>query len=269
MNDEAGAIVLAFFSWARFLLLWPCMDNLEYIRQTASKVYVNSVQSSDGLKYHLTDNVVDIYKQRLNDGLIQIHPKAKARYYENDELKQMLAYWGIDIDKFWNLSVWAFDYVMTLNQQLEKSVKEEVAELVGALLNADEAELILKVKNGKQVKISSPKTLSLISSSLGMLYCGSDKSSLDFKQFGGDVELSETYQVRHFYEIMHLFMETTEKAGLPVTTQSVSKDFIIAKMVYILGLSGNAKYMSEPNFLRTATNKVDLNKYLVYSNIYL
>ena len=191
------------------------------------------------------------------------------------DISVTLRAYGLDISKFWYLCVFLKDYVIgetIKGARIEQdSHRESLEKLVSLLeqLKPDlfgcfyktigEAELTLRVGKGKKNKmvICNGHTLALIRD--GIQHVLDNYPCLDFSEVDFNDRLKTTrgniVRIALFYKYMLWFLDSCsiDKEVVKQSIFSTSKILLISRMVYILGLSKNKKFLGESSetYLRT------------------
>ncbi len=186
--------------------------------------------------------------------------------------------YSIDISKFWYLCVFLKDYVIgetiqgaRIEQDSHRESLEKFVNLVNQLhpnlfanfyKTTGEAELTLKVGKGKKNKIviSNGHTLALIRDGIRYVLDNYHSDYLDFSEVDFNDRLKTTrgdiVRIALFYKYLLWFLDhcaVDEEVVKESIYLSKSKILLISRMVYILGLSDNKKFLGETNesYLRT------------------
>lgn len=276
-------------------------DLLEYLIAICDEHHP-SIITDDGVNFDLErSESVGRFARRYLNNQINIHKSAIDEYLGDEELMSVLAYYGLDVTKFWYYSVWAKDYVENLTNQTVNSASEEFNEIISAIEQtdidqyntSDKAELKIKVtkKGSKPIIISTDNRWTISAIYYGMKLLNEHLENNEPFSIGTDfwyyifnndgrpisfnsLNLAETYNVKFFWDQMMLLLKDKKKvagqkkAVIAGDKVSVSKDFLISKMVYYLRLSKNKDYIYSPTFLRTTIKNVDVGKYDPVNNVY-
>lgn len=194
------------------------------------------------------------------------------------DISTTLRAYGIDISKFWYLCVFLKDYVIgetiqgaRIEQETHRERLKKFVDLVNQLhpdpfgnfyKTTGEAELTLRVGKGKKNKtvISNGHTLALIRDGINWVLENYHSDYIDFSEVNVNDRLKtsrgDTVRIALFYKYMLWFLDhcTIDKEFVKESIYlSTSKILLISKLVYILGLSDNKKFLGEDDetYLRT------------------
>lgn len=194
------------------------------------------------------------------------------------DISTTLRAYNIDISKFWYLCIFIKDYVMgetvqgaRIEQATHRERLQEFTKLVDQL-NPDlfggfykttgEAELTLTVGKGKKKKlvIKNGHTLALIRDGINWVLENYHSDYIDFSAVDVNDRLKTTrgdiVRIALFYKYMLWFLDhcTIDKEFVKQSpVLSKSKILLISRLVYILGLSDNKKFIGKGSetYLRT------------------
>lgn len=194
------------------------------------------------------------------------------------DISMTLKAYDLDYSKFWYLCIFLKDYVTgeTIEgARIEESTHRERLEKFVSLANqlnpnlfgnyyktSGEAELTLRVGKGKKNKlvINDGHTLTLIRNGIQYVLDNYHSDYIDFAEVDFNNRLKSTrgdiVRIALFYKYMLWFLnhcsinQEVVKGALSLST---SKILLISKLVYILGLSNNKKFLGESSetYLRT------------------
>ena len=194
------------------------------------------------------------------------------------DISTTLRAYGIDISKFWYLCVFLKDYVIgetiqgaRIEQETHRERLKKFVDLVNQLhpdpfgnfyKTTGEAELTLRVGKGKKNKIviSNGHTLALIRDGINWVLKNYHSDYIDFSEVDENDRLKinrgNTVRIALFYKYMLWFLDhcDIDKEFVKESIYlSKSKILLISKLVYILGLSDNKKFLGEGDetYLRT------------------
>lgn len=227
---------------------------LEYVVDFANKVF----PTYDGEGFY-ESNMPDLFGIRYVKGIIK--PIGVDKYLDDKlEIQYTLDAFGLDSNKFWYLCLFLKDYVkgQTTNAiKTNPTHREELSNLLDELnkmninikydriLSAEKGgELSFKVEGGKKVVITDKTTLIYINVAITTFmekYNNIlDKSTLDIK---ATTSLSLIYQIYLFNKYLSIFLKPlVAKKG---TIASKDKSFLISKMIYVLSISDDVKFITE------------------------
>ncbi len=194
------------------------------------------------------------------------------------DLSITLKAYNLDVSKFWYLCVFLKDYVAgetiegariqenTHRERLEKMVSfvdQLHPELFGRFYKTKgNPELVLRIGKGKANKlvINNGHTLALIRDGIKYVLANYHSDYLDFSEVDSSNRLKSTrgdiVRIALFYKYLLWFLEHCEinkEVVREAVSLSTSKILLISRMVYILGLSENKKFLGENSeiYLRT------------------
>ena len=227
---------------------------LEYVVDFANKVFPS--YNEDGF---YESNMPDLFGDRYVKGIIK--PIGVDKYLDDKlEIQYTLDAFGLDSNKFWYLCLFLKDYVkgQTTNAiKTNPTHREELSNLLDELnkmnikikydriLSAEKGgELSFKVEGGKKVVITDKTTLIYINAAITTFmekYNNIlDKSTLDIK---ATTSLPLIYQIYLFNKYLSMFLKPlVAKKG---TIASKDKSFLISKMIYVLSISDDVKFITE------------------------
>jgi hypothetical protein len=227
---------------------------LEYVVDFANKVFPS--YNEDGF---YESNMPDLFGDRYVKGIIK--PIGVDKYLDDKlEIQYTLDAFGLDSNKFWYLCLFLKDYAkgQTTNAiKTNPTHREELSNLLDELnkmnikikydriLSAEKGgELSFKVEGGKKVVITDKTTLIYINAAITTFmekYNNIlDKSTLDIK---ATTSLPLIYQIYLFNKYLSMFLKPlVAKKG---TIASKDKSFLISKMIYVLSISDDVKFITE------------------------
>lgn len=227
---------------------------LEYVVDFANKVF--PTYDREGF---YESNMPDLFGDRYVKGIIK--PIGFDKYLDDKlEIQYTLDAFGLDSNKFWYLCLFLKDYVkgQTTNAiKTNPTHREELSNLLYELnkmnikikydriLSAEKGgELSFKVEGGKKVVITDKTTLIYINAAITTFmekYNNIlDKSTLDIK---ATTSLPLIYQIYLFNKYLSMFLKPlVAKKG---TIASKDKSFLISKMIYVLSISDDVKFITE------------------------
>ncbi len=194
------------------------------------------------------------------------------------DISTTLRAYCIDISKFWYLCVFLKDYVtgetiqgVRIEHDSHRVSLENFVKLVNQLQpdlfgnyykTTGDAELTLRVGKGKKNKIviSNGHTLSLIRNGIQYVLDNYHSDFLDFSEVDFNDRLKTTrgniVRIALFYKYLLWFLDhcnTNKEVVKESIYLSKSKILLISRMVYILGLSDNKKFLgaTSETYLRT------------------
>ena len=243
---------------------------------TGKEVYCKAATPKIFKKKHIKYSEAFYYSQKE-------HTEQKGNDSEDTEesipdISTTLRAYNIDISKFWYLCAFIKDYVIgetiqgaRIEQETHRESLERFRNLVNQL-NPDlfgtfyktkgEAELTLKVGKGKKNKIviNNGHTLALIRDGINWVLENYHSDYIDFSEvdFNNRLKTSrgDIVRIALFYKYMLWFLDhcTIDKESIKESIYlSKSKILLISRLVYILGLSDNKKFLGEDSetYLRT------------------
>lgn len=227
---------------------------LEYVVDFANKVF--PTYDREGF---YESNMPDLFGIRYVKGMIK--PIGFDKYLDDKlEIQSTLDAFGLDSNKFWYLCLFLKDYAkgQTTNAiKTNPTHREELSNLLYELnkmnikikydriLSAEKGgELSFKVEGGKKVVITDKTTLIYINAAITTFmekYNNIlDKSTLDIK---ATTSLPLIYQIYLFNKYLSMFLKPlVAKKG---TIASKDKSFLISKMIYVLSISDDVKFITE------------------------
>ena len=227
---------------------------LEYVVDFANKVF--PTYDREGF---YESNMPDLFGIRYVKGIIK--PIGFDKYLDDKlEIQYTLDAFGLDSNKFWYLCLFLKDYVkgQTTNAiKTNPTHREELSNLLDELnkmkikikydsiLSAEKGgELSFKVEGGKKVVITDKTTLIYINAAITTFMEKYnkilDKSTLDIK---ATTSLPLIYQIYLFNKYLSMFLKPlVAKKG---ARASKDKSFLISKMIYVLSISDDIKFITE------------------------
>lgn len=227
---------------------------LEYVVDFANKVFPS--YNEDGF---YESNMPDLFGIRYVKGMVK--PIGFDKYLDDKlEIQSTLDAFGLDSNKFWYLCLFLKDYVkgQTTNAiKTNPTHREELSNLLDELnkmnikikydriLSAEKGgELSFKIEGGKKVVITDKTTLIYINVAITTFMEKYnkilDKSTLDIK---ATTSLPLIYQIYLFNKYLSIFLKPlVAKKG---ARASKDKSFLISKMIYVLSISDDIKFITE------------------------
>lgn len=225
---------------------------LEYVVDFANKVF----PAYDGEGFY-ESNMPDLFGIRYVKGMVK--PIGVDKYLDDKlEIQYTLDAFGLDSNKFWYLCLFLKDYVkgQTTNAiKTNPTHREELSNLLNELnkmnikcdriLSAEKGgELSFKVEGGKKVVITNKTTLIYINVAI-TTFMKKYNNILDESTLNINVttSLSLIYQIYLFNKYLSMFLKPlVAKKG---TIASKDKSFLISKMIYVLSISDDVKFITE------------------------
>lgn len=227
---------------------------LEYVVDFANKVFPS--YNEDGF---YESNMPDLFGIRYVKGMVK--PIGVDKYLDDKlEIQYTLDAFGLDSNKFWYFCLFLKDYVkgQTTNAiKTNPTHREELSNLLDELnkmninikydstLSAEKGgELSFKVEGGKKVVITDKTTLIYINVAITTFMKKYnnilDESTLDINV---TTSLSLIYQIYLFNKYLSMFLKPlVAKKG---ARASKDKSFLISKMIYVLSISDDIKFITE------------------------
>lgn len=193
----------------------------------------------------------------------KIDTAGKDTYIGDDELQNTLKAFDLDASKFWYLCLCIKTYVKKLTVNAPKKLyshRKQLSDLVeemdkmqpkydGNTLDiAKGGTLTFKADGGKKITITDKQTITIINIAIGNLleqYKNKDVLILDniSNDSIGTITLPYIYQIYLFNKYLNWFLKPL-KAKKDIFA-SKDKSFLISKMIYILGISNDKKFITE------------------------
>jgi hypothetical protein len=244
-----------------------CVPLLDYVEILAEEY--NPVTQEDMECGYLVTKGVGTFLYRYFDG--RIDKSFKQKFIDNKVVQETITALGYDVDKFWYLLLFVFDYSngMCINGIVQnKSPKEHLKKISNAVFENLETfdentnkisfksstKFILEIKGKHKISIDDPTTIyhlaELCLNDLDKITDGSllSQSNTKVKTKNGKI-IGETssYSVHiwYFAKMFHSFFELNPpkkghaKKG---STISMSKNSLISNLIIITGLSKNESF---------------------------
>ena len=251
-------------------------EGLSYVPYVFAKRYLNGdIDISRLLLYQ--EAVTDGKSIKQHHGLDDDIKEKELSVIEQNRIYATLRAYGLDASKFWYLCVCIKDYVidLTINATIKnKTAREKLTELyqkidelqpevvAGVRIRTKgTAKLTLNV-NRKNIVIEDGHTLSLLSAAIEEFLESHpeeqllDAAPLNFKQ---TKDLSPIYRISLFSKYLSWFLSqrTANSDFVKSSPYAVSTDksLLVSRMVYLLGLSDDVRYMQE--FNETTGNRLN------------
>ena len=227
---------------------------LEYVVDFANKVF--PTYDREGF---YESNMPDLFGDRYVKGIIK--PIGVDKYLDDKlEIQYTLDAFGLDSNKFWYLCLFLKDYVKgqpTNAIKTNPTHRKELSNLLDVLnkmninikydriLSATRGgELSLKVEGVKKVVITDKTTLIYINAAITIFMEKYnkilDESTLDIN---ATTSLPLIYQIYLFNKYLSMFLKPlVAKKG---ARASKDKSFLISKMIYVLSISDDVKFITE------------------------
>jgi len=239
----------------------PIIENfastyLDYIKEYGEHFYPDvSTGYWEEEQLYFQTNIHSMFEARLNTEKIQHHFTYDG-FINNEDIQNSLLALGLDIDKFWFLLLFIYDYVSTSQtdgfehaEWPHEKANNFMKELAQALSEGKKVELELLIEGQKRhCHLESPEALSIISNSYKPF---ENTRSFIRRQFTRDLQ-SATIAICTFNEIANNFFKTIMPTLElhPQTPLNYTKNIsvIISRLVYFTGLTNNKKFLCEGNY---------------------
>lgn len=217
------------------------------------------------------------FDENINDGQKEQKGNDSEEEESIPDISTTLEAYRIDISKFWYLCVFLKDYItgetiqgVRIIQDSPRKSLEKFVNLVNQLhphlwgsiyKTKGNAELTLRVGKGKKNKvvISDGHTLALIRDGINLVL-NYPSDYLDFYELNvinrEKSDKGKMVRIALFYKYMLWFLDSctiNKEVVRKSLILSTSKILLISRLIYILGLSDNVKFLGEGNetYLRT------------------
>lgn len=272
---------------------------IEYVRLLANK-YMPVTQMDFENGYYVS-RAIGIFVIRYFEKKIENNfPRKKFPefFFTDKNLKETIITMGYDIDKFWYLLLFIYDFSFGYcyrSIEIDETPRELMYELIDMInknisstkknsdiLAKSPMSLSLKIKGKHGFNIEDPRTLHYLALVLEMQLEALEKGlAIDESYTTGKTEngkliydtLSGTKQIAIFAKIFFSFFELKPpikgriKKGSAI---SYSKNLLISKLILLTGLSNNEKFIESDNMLKGYLNKNnDLNLDKLFNSLYI
>ena len=263
-------------------------DLLEYVKQVAMEFCPDVYECT----YILETQALDIFKNRYNQKFIT-NKFSYADYKKEDSIQKALQGIGIDINKFWYLVLFVFDYSngsclegMILydspKEELEKFInivastcKEDkgVNKISGISFNKS---LTLTLKGGKHpLVITNPNTIFYIACLLEDGLESIEQDSRMSREIVSLYKTKELYTARIylFAKIVLYFFETNpefnNQRAPKGSGMNFSKLLLISNLIYFTQLSKTDGYLGDDDTLKKLIKQYKNKEIRTVNNFYL
>ena len=272
-------------------------EELSYVPYLFAKRYINGDIDISRLPLY-QEAVTDGKSVRQHHGLDDDIKEKNLSVIELNRIYATLKAYDLDASKFWYLCICIKDYVtdLTINATIRnKTAREKLTELYQKIdelqpevvsdvriKTKGKAKLTLNV-NRKNTVIEDGHTLSLLSAAIEEFLENHqeeqllDTAPLNFKQ---TKDLSPIYRISLFNKYLGWFMNQRTANQNFVNSSpyvvSTDKSLLISRMIYLLGLSDDVRYMQEfnettgnrLNWLKSSLKGYEDVKITTYSGMY-
>ena len=246
----------------------PDMDDYKYrINIETSKSSVDTDEKKESPIFGYSE-IVTIFKNRYNGGEL-----LKQNLYKNyvDEVGYLLRVLELDIDKFWCLYLFAFDFCYSLFYQgvtMKATPLEQLQELVDMINSANGEMMQLNFKFGKnKVRIESPIALKFLADAIQsqLVKSNDEEVKILYKREIAleEKDIADSPIIVYFAKILLNFFDTQEqvrnkrKKGAKHSFKEID---LVSKLIYFSGLSKNTSWLDAEN----ETLKAFLKQYKDY-----
>ena len=243
-------------------------EDLSYVPYVFAKRYLNGDIDISKLPLYL-EAVTDGKSVKQHHGLDDDIKEKDLSVIEQNRLYATLKAYDLDASKFWYLCICIKDYVteLTINATIKnKTAREKLTELyrkIDELQPGVVADVRIKTKGKakltlnvyrKNIVIEDGHTLSLLSTAIEeFLENHPEEQLLDIAPFNfkQKKDLSPIYRISLFNKYLSWFLsQRTANSDFVKSSPyvvSIDKSLLVSRMVYLLGLSDDVRYMQEYN----------------------
>lgn len=267
-------------------------DGLEYLEKVANQFWPFIDFDEDGRQYTDLSYVPRDFYNELKKG--NIDTSRETLYTEDKNLLSTLDAFKLDYRKFWYLCLavkwqsvnhYAFnkdgayrklrideltafvEKLKPLDILLEASLGKKIKLGEWHTANMTNASLELRIEDGKHpLKIDDNRTLAFIASAVEYLldlYNKQDENSWLRRELNTYVkdnkDITDAEKLYYFYEKLKWFLDPLKAKNYTRST-SVSKDFLISRMLYILGLTDIKRFYTKDTQLKNFIKNIKKKK---------
>lgn len=233
-------------------------------------------------EFYISNETMEGYLKSNND-YRKMDDSFKEKFLTNEDLQNTIEAFGLDVNKFWYLLLFVYDYIEDIGKNaptLGKTVIEDINDLTTNLSEA--TSITLKKDNRKSYATESENTINFINAAsqyyvkaynsivnadstkeeklqqlkeIGLDSFISGRTMFDLK--GSYLDIS--YKKWKFAEIFQYFLEDKKATTIPNKKEKVSKDkmIFISRLIYTVGYDGkryNEEYDEDGNKNRMLSN---------------
>ena len=263
-------------------------DLLEYVKQVAME-FCPEVY---GGTYILETQALDIFKNRYNRKFIE-NKFSYADYKKEDSIQKALQGIGIDINKFWYLVLFVFDYSngsCLEGLKLYDSPKEELEKFINIVASTCKEDkgvnkisgisfnksLTLTLKGGKHpLVITNPNTIFYIACLLEDGLESIEQDSIMSREIVSLYKTKELYTARIylFAKMILYFFETNpefnNQRAPKGSGMNFSKLLLISNLIYFTKLSKTDGYLGDDDTLKKLIKQYKNKEIRTVNNFYL
>lgn len=247
---------------------------LDYVRDFINKLFPYDQRDWDG-GYYENSRMYSYFAGRYFNNII--NRKFEKRFFEDKEVQETITGLGLDVDKFWYLLLFIYDYTYEICVErivMNESPKEQLVNFKEAIieniknLNADlknvefhnPISITLKIEGSKKIVIDDPTTIVTL---CGFLTVNDNQfgnslnnSSILNKRINGGfaaIPESNSVQIWYFAKTFQNFFDLNphiKGKSTKGSTISLNKLLLISKLVYITGISKNDKFLDSVDTIK-------------------
>ena len=242
--------------------------------------------------YILETQALDIFKNRYNRNFIE-NKFSYADYKKEDSIQKALQGIGIDINKFWYLVLFVFDYSngsCLEGMKLYDSPKEELEKFINIVANTCKEDkgvnkisgisfnksLTLTLKGGKHpLVITNPNTIFYIACLLEDGLESIEQDSIMSREIVSLYKTKELYTARIylFAKMILYFFETNpefnNQRAPKGSGMNFSKLLLISNLIYFTQLSKTDGYLGDDDTLKKLIKQYKNKEIRTVNNFYL
>lgn len=263
-------------------------DLLEYVKQVAMEFCPDVYEGT----YILETQALDIFKNRYNRKFIE-NKFSYADYKKEDSIQKALQGIGIDINKFWYLVLFVFDYSngsCLEGMKLYDSPKEELEKFINIVASTCKEDkgvnkisgisfnkfLTLTLKGGKHpLVITNPNTIFYIACLLEDGLESIEQDSRMSREIVSLYKTKELYTARIylFAKMILYFFETNpefnNQRAPKGSGMNFSKLLLISNLIYFTQLSKTDGYLGDDDTLKKLIKQYKNKEIRTVNNFYL
>ena len=263
-------------------------DLLEYVKQVAMEFCLEVYEGT----YILETQALDIFKNRYNRKFIE-NKFSYADYKKEDSIQKALQGIGIDINKFWYLVLFVFDYSngsCLEGLKLYDSPKEELEKFINIVASTCKEDkgvnkisgisfnksLTLTLKGGKHpLVITNPNTIFYIACLLEDGLESIEQDSIMSREIVSLYKTKELYTARIylFAKMILYFFETNpefnNQRAPKGSGMNFSKLLLISNLIYFTKLSKTDGYLGDDDTLKKLIKQYKNKEIRTVNNFYL
>ncbi|MDE6336319.1 MAG: hypothetical protein K2L34_07090 [Muribaculaceae bacterium] len=265
-------------------------DLLEYVIAVANKFAPDFIYDNSGTVYKSDSQAPFIFKRRYNFGKLNrdftYSDYIRTDRNDNETVIDIIKALGIDVEKFWYLLLFVFDYAQgstvetlvcnsTPKQEIEKLIgfveqNEDTIDPLKGIRHKEPMKLTLQIK-GHRLIIENPNTISAIAWMCKQLVPAIENGSCLNSGATHNSSKSNSIRIWLFAQMLRYFFQlypdfTVQRKIGNAPTRSTLR--LISKLVYLTKLTTNEDYNSDDENLKALLKQYRNHKLNTINAIY-